>query len=90
MATQLILPGTNEFTAPADLVNAGGICRDCRDPKVVYCITVPTEGFPRGYYCYRCLAAHCRVTHRVPVPMGWDLMNALEVDLGIITVRMCP
>lgn len=83
--SEIIKP--NEFTLPPDLVNIGVKCSYCKDPHVVYQITVPAPGFPKGVYCYKCLLKHCRLSHRIPVPIEMDLADRLRVDLGLDQVK---
>ena len=76
-----------EYTLPPDLVNFGHKCTDCRSSKVVYQITVPAPGFPCGIYCYKCLLKHCKASHRFPMPMETNLLDALQTDLGMLPIR---
>lgn len=73
----------NEYTLPDDLVNIGRRCRDCKAAKVVYEITVPAPGFPRGVYCLFCLVKRCRAARMIPTPMEYELMADVEKGIGI-------
>lgn len=90
------IPSANEYTPPADLVNLGLKCRDCGSKKVVHKVTVINDLFPLGAYCYKCLLSRCGSTLRlgkvpgkdpyhvaIPMPMEWNLLSRLEVDLGL-------
>lgn len=84
----------NEFTLSNDLVNLGLKCHDCGSKHVEYTITIIDRDFPLGSYCYKCLLGRCigtrrkailsnRFEYKIPVPMEWNLMGRLKVDLGL-------
>jgi hypothetical protein len=95
----ILLP--NEFTLPPDLVNTGERCHDCQSRHIVYCITSVNPCFPLGYYCYQCLLKHVRATRRtryntivpeymIPMPMEWNLLGRIKVDLGLEKPAQIP
>ena len=73
----------DQFSEPPDLKNLGVKCQDCKSPKVIYYIAVPAPSFPTGPYCYKCLLNHCRLAHRIPLPMENNLLDSLQRDLGL-------
>lgn len=84
----------NEYTLKADLINTGCKCWNCGDRNIVYCITLANQAFPLGVYCYKCLLNRCKATRRIrfntivpeymiPMPMEWNLLARLKVDLGL-------
>ena len=84
-----------------DLVNLGLNCSLCHSAGVVYLITKPNPGFPRGVYCYKCLLNLCRSTKRIkqfssqdeymiPTPMPWLLLSRLKADLGLEKPQLSP
>jgi len=85
MTNEIVSP--SEFTLRNDLVNFGRHCSDCHSPHVIYQITAPAPGFPEGVYCYPCLLNHCRLSHRIPVPIEVNLADRLETDLGVLPSR---
>jgi hypothetical protein len=84
----------NELTLPPDLINTGLKCHDCGSRHIVYVITLGNASFPLGVYCYKCLLNRCKATRRtrfnnivpeymIPMPMEWNLLARLKVDLGL-------
>ena len=67
---------------PDDLRSSGLKCRDCGSSKVVYRIAVPTLGFDLGSYCFKHLAARCKATGIIPMPMEFDMLDALRLEIG--------
>ncbi len=67
---------------PDDLRSSGLKCRDCASSKVVYRIAVPTPGFDLGAYCFKHLAARCKAVNQIPMPMEWDMLDALRLEIG--------
>ena len=72
---------------PTEIVNLGLKC-SCGSRYVVYYISVPDHYFKLGAYCYKCLLNQCRATrtngqYKIPMPMEWDLLARLKVDLGL-------
>ena len=95
------IPQANEFTLPVDLLNLGLKCRDCGDKHVVYTAKIINNRFPLGTYCYPCLLKRCRATRRlvlnsmrdeyaIPMPMEWNLLGRLKVDLGLEKPSQIP
>jgi len=93
-------PLINETTLPADLKNTGLKC-GCGSRHIVYLITLADPAFPPGPYCYQCLLNHCKATRRnryntivpeykIPMPMEWNLLARIKVDLGLETPSMIP
>mgnify|MGYP001493725782 CR=1 FL=1 len=84
----------DEYTRAADLRNLGLKCRDCGDSHPVYTVSIINGMFPLGTYCYKCLLNRCKATKRpaktppgymcaIPMPMDWNLLSRLKVDLGL-------
>ena len=84
----------NELTTVADLLNYGLKCHDCNSAHIVYCITVPNPFFDLGTYCYNCLLKRCKSTKRfsfshgrdlymIPMPMEWNLLTRIKIELGM-------
>ena len=87
------IPTANEYLDPGDLVNLGEPCRDCGSKWVIYHISVPGPNFPTGPYCYKCLLKRCHFgpgLFQIPKPMPTDLLDKLQVDLGLVPAKVIP
>jgi hypothetical protein len=79
------LRGPDALSLPGDLVNWGRPCVDCGSRNVVIQINEPGSGFEKiGPLCYRCLLTRCGAARRFPCPIDEDLLDQLELDLGVL------